>query len=50
MVVIHIILMFPLFRAACLVIFPRMTSGKHEDDKLEMGMTNQPKDDAQDDI
>ena len=24
--------------------------GKHEDDTLEMRMTNQPKDDAQDDI
>ena len=33
-----------------MVIFPRMTSGKHEDDTLEMRMTNQPKDDAQDDI
>ena len=37
-------------RDASLVIFPRMTSGKHEDDTLEKRMTNKPKDDAQDDI
>ena len=38
------------YRDASLVIFPRMTSGKHEDDTLEMRITNEPKDEAQDDI